>query len=366
MNSAHSIPPVGRRTQHRGGAREEALDPAEAGRRLVERLERELHVRAVVRRDHVEPQLDRAHPLEHVRHQQRVAERLAHLLAGGGDPGVVQPVRRERVPGRAGLRLLVLVVREAQVDAAAVDVEGVAEVLVGHRGALDVPARTTRAPRGRPGGGLRLGGLLPALPEREVARVALAARVGVRGGLHVVDLLPRQLAVRRPRQHVEVDVTGAVGGRIGVAPLDQRGDQLDHLRDVPRRGRLVRRSRDVERGVRLVELVAHLVGEVVPGTTLLGGLRQDLVVDVGGVADERDVVPGHPQPALQDVEVHARADVADVRLRLHREPAQVDARLPLLEGNEVTDSAGRCVIELEGHAAIVVAARSPAGILSRR
>ena len=196
-----------------GGAVEEVLDPAEAGGRLVERLEGELDVRAVVGRDDVVAQLDAAHPLEHRRDEQRVAERLAHLLAGRGDPGVVQPVRRERVPRRTRLGLLVLVVREPQVDAAAVDVEGRAEVLAGHRRALDVPARPTRAPGARPRGGLGLGVLLPALPQREVARVALAARVGVLGRLHVVEALVGQLAVRRPRPHVEVHVARAVLGR---------------------------------------------------------------------------------------------------------------------------------------------------------
>ena len=328
---------------------EEALDPAEAGRRLVERLEAELDVRAVVGRHDVEPQLDPADPLEHGRDQQRVAERLAHLLAGGGDPGVVHPVRRERVPGRAGLGLLVLVVREAQVDAAAVDVERGAEVLLCHRGALDVPAGTARTPRRRPGGGRRLGLLLPALPQREVARVALAARVGVPGGLHVVDLLVRELAVLRPGADVEVDVAGAVLGGVRVPAHDQLGDQLDHLRDVAGGAGLVRRRQHVDRGQRLVELAVHGVGEVVPGTALLRGLGQDLVVDVGDVADERDVVAGAGQPAPQHVEVDRRPDVPDVRLRLDRQAAHVDARLPLLEGNEVTDFAGRGVVQPEGH-----------------
>src|SRR4029453_17873138 len=107
---------------------------------------------AVVGGNEVVAQLDAADPLEHARDEQAVAERLAHLLAGGGDPRVVHPVRRELVAGRAGLRLLVLVVREAQVDATAVDVEGGAEVLPGHRRALDVPARSARAERARPGG----------------------------------------------------------------------------------------------------------------------------------------------------------------------------------------------------------------------
>ena len=41
----------------------------------------------------------------------------------------------------------------------------------------------------------------------------------------------------------------------------------------------------------------------------------------------------------------------DVRLRLHGQTADVDARLPLLEGNEVTDFAGRGVVQPEGHPA---------------
>ena len=53
---------------------------------------------------------------------------------------------------RAGQRLrrLVLVVREHEVDAAAVDVELHAQQRLGHRRALDVPARPARGPRARP------------------------------------------------------------------------------------------------------------------------------------------------------------------------------------------------------------------------
>ena len=69
------------------------------------------------------------------------------------------------------------------------------------------------------------------------------------GGLHVVEALPGQLAVRRPGAHVEVDVARAVLGGVGVAARDQLADQLDHLRDVAGRARLVRRRQHVERGV---------------------------------------------------------------------------------------------------------------------
>ena len=82
----------------------------------------------------------------------------------------VQPVPRELVARAFGLRDLVLVVREHEVVAAAVDVEAVAEDLERHRRALDVPAGPARAPRRRP---RRLAGLRR-LPQREVDRAALA------------------------------------------------------------------------------------------------------------------------------------------------------------------------------------------------
>ena len=346
------------------GALEVGLDASEADRGLLERLEAELDVAAVVGRDDVVAQLDATEALQHRRDGQAVAQRLAHLLAGGGDPGVVHPVRREAVPGRAALGLLVLVVREAQVDAAAVDVEGLAEVLAGHRRALDVPAGPARAPGAGPRRGRGLGGLA-ALPQGEVARVALAAGVGVLGRLHVVEALPGQLAVRRPRAHVEVDVARPVGGGVGVALVHQLLDERDHLGHVGGRGRLVGGRQHVERAVGPVELARHLVGQVPPRPALLGRLGEDLVVDVGDVADERHLEALVGQPAAQHVEVDRRAHVAHVRLRLHRQPAHVHARPALLQGDEVADVARGGVVEPESHGSSVGASPSAPRIPGR-
>jgi hypothetical protein len=53
---------------------------------------------------------------EHVGGEGEVAERLRHLLPVDRHEAVVHPVPGERVAGRGGLRQLVLVVREAQVE----------------------------------------------------------------------------------------------------------------------------------------------------------------------------------------------------------------------------------------------------------
>src|SRR6476620_104106 len=126
---------------------QEALDAVDRGLGLAQRRLVVLDRRAVVRRAQVVAEGQGPGDLGDLGDEQGVAERLAHLLAADGDPGVVQPVAREPEPGRARLGLLVLVVREAQVDAAAVDVERLAQVLAGHRRALDVPARAARPVR---------------------------------------------------------------------------------------------------------------------------------------------------------------------------------------------------------------------------
>src|SRR5829696_7692878 len=92
-------------------------------------------------------------------HVEDVAQRLCHLVADLTLQG--EGALRVR-PGALGE--LVLVVREAQVRAAAVDVRSVRQVLLDHCRALDVPARPSRSPWALPGGLAGLGGL----PEREV------------------------------------------------------------------------------------------------------------------------------------------------------------------------------------------------------
>src|SRR6185503_19243649 len=73
--------------------------------------------------------------------------------------------------GTAGLGNFVFVVRELEVDSAAMDVEMFAELLRRHGGALDVPAGTALAPIRGPG---RFAGLR-GFPQHEVERIALGA-----------------------------------------------------------------------------------------------------------------------------------------------------------------------------------------------
>ena len=89
-----------------------------------------------------------ANPCQQLVDGHEVAEALRHLLAFDLQEAVVHPVIRHhrRMEGATRLRDLVLVMRKHQIDAAAVDVEGLAETLPGHGRAFDVPARPARRP----------------------------------------------------------------------------------------------------------------------------------------------------------------------------------------------------------------------------
>ena len=120
--------------QERGAVVEIGVVPLEAGAVVV------LHQR--------EPDGTGIGRLEQVADEHEVAERLRHLLALVAHHRRVHPVAGERLAGDAlALRDLALVVREDEVGAAAVQVDGGAELVHGHHRALDVPAGATDAER---------------------------------------------------------------------------------------------------------------------------------------------------------------------------------------------------------------------------
>src|SRR4029450_11935524 len=150
---------------------EQTAQALEGALAVLDALLRPLDQVPIVSAEHPEPQRVGAMALDDLADVQRVAERLRHLLLAHVDHAVVHPVAGERLAGTGlGLGDLALVMRKDQILAAAVKVERGAEILHGHRGALDVPPRPTRSPRTVPGGLARLRGL----PQREIARIALA------------------------------------------------------------------------------------------------------------------------------------------------------------------------------------------------
>src|SRR6201999_4453587 len=115
----------------------------------------------------------------------------------------------------------VLVVREHEVLAARMEIEGVAEELHRHRGALDMPAGPAITERRLPGGLAGLSGL----PEREVAGGILVVFIDIdaRTVFDTFKIFLRQLSVLGKARDAEVPgaVFGAVGNVFGGKALNE-------------------------------------------------------------------------------------------------------------------------------------------------
>src|SRR5438128_7355364 len=76
----------------------------------------------------------------------KIAERLGHFLTFNEKMLGVKPVARKRLASSAlTLRDFVFVMRESEIDAAGMNVQGFTEIFHGHGRTFDVPARAARA-----------------------------------------------------------------------------------------------------------------------------------------------------------------------------------------------------------------------------
>ena len=230
---------------------------ANAGLGLAQRLLAVLDHRAVVRGAEVVAQHDRARVLTISETSTELPSDLHIFSPLMVTQALCTQYRAKLVAEGLGLGDLVLVVREDQVEAAAVDVEGVAEVLVGHRRALQVPAGPAAAP-GR-------------LPARRLGSPGLAPfhRAKSRGSRLPVSPSPERLARCRrslvgqravPGEGADVEVDVAVG-LVGVAAFDEAAHHLDHLGDVAGGARLVGGRQAAEGVVAVVEGALVLVAD---------------------------------------------------------------------------------------------------------
>ena len=317
-----------------GDTRERVLGTLQALPRKVER-------RAIARLQHQQAQGGSGVLLEHLGQRKEVAERLGHLLAVDQQHARVHPgVGEALVPGAGGLGALILVMREGQVGAAAVDIDRGAQVAVNHGGALGVPTRTALAPRARPAGLAGLGGL----PQGKVERVVLVlVLLDARAHHQVVDVTTRDLTVIGIAAHGKVHV--AVIGSIGMALLDKRLDHGDHGADLLG-------GAGAHIGIEHVggthdadELVGELRGDLGGRAALLIGALDDLVIDIGEVLGKRDFVATRDEPAADHIEADERAGVADVDVVVDRGAAHVHADLAGLDRLELFLFMGSAVVD---------------------
>ena len=278
--------------------------------------------------------------LQQVPKGMEIALGLGHLLAIHDEMLPVDPVAHEGLGG-GGLALsnLVLVVGKDEVHRAAMQVEGLAQVLHAHGGTLDVPSRTTGTQRGLPSRFPVPG----SLPQDEVPRILLVVFVHVHAGpspnslpvqLGQLPVVPEGLdpeidrsvllvgvasGLKLPDQgHHVIDVIGRVNGSVGF--LDAQ--PIAVLEKGP--GKAVRKGSELSDGLRF-------------------GVPDGLVVNVGDVHDVKDPKALVPQIALQNVLEDEGSEVSDVDKVIHRRTAGVHFDLPGLQRFKGFDSPGEGV-----------------------
>ena len=110
----------------------------------------------------------------------------------------------------------------------------------------------------------------------------LHARLDARARPHRVQRAVAELAVLLIAADTEVDI--AVG-LVGVAGVDEAGDDLDDLGHLLSGAGVLVGIADVERGHVREVLADVTLGELFDGRSLLGSAVDELVVDVGEVLD---------------------------------------------------------------------------------
>ena len=220
------------------------------------------------------------------------------------------------------------------------DVDRSAQVAVHHGGALGVPTGAALAPGARP---TRLAGL-GGLPQGKVERIVLVlVLLDARTNHKVIDVAARDLAIVGIAAHGKVHI--AVIGSVSVALLDKRLDHGDHGTDLLGGAGAHIGIEHVGGAHDADELVRELRRDLGGRSALLVGALDDLVIDIGEVLCERDLVAARDEPTADHVKADERAGIADVDVVVDRGAAHIHADLAGLDGLELFLFMGSAVVD---------------------
>ena len=192
-----------------------------------------------------------------------------------------------------------------------------------------MPSRTAPSPGTIPGRFARLG----RFPEREVQRISfLFARLNAYSRLELVEIAPRQLGVLGIRSDRKIHVPLRF---VGEPALDQRPNERDDLRQVIAHLRRDVRLDQSQRPRIFPELFHEARCQRDRVLAAIAGCIDDLVVDVGEIADVGDLEAAVAQIADDDIESGEGPRIADVDEVVDRGTSHIDAELSRFEWNEL-------------------------------
>ena len=281
---------------------------------------------------------------------------LAHFAVAGVQVGHMEPLG---APGMAQIAFrlgdFIGVVGESVGDAAAVEVQIFAVILHGDAGALDMPAGIAHTPRRIP-----LQRLILKLglgePEDEVVLVPL---VGVLF-YALTDADSQILLVVVIKDIITLELAGVeihvAAGKIGVAGVQQLGDDLDIVIDQAGGGLNGVRPLDIQLAAVVKESVGIVLGHLHDGLVLPVSALEHFIlafVSVRGqmahvrdVHDTVDAVAGIAQELFQHVLHDIAAEVADVGEVIHRGAAGIHFHMAGGVGGEFSFLMGSGVVKI--------------------
>ena len=232
--------------------------------------------------------------------------------------------------------------RKGQVDAAAVNVQRVAQIFERHGRALDVPAGTSRPDRRLPE---MLAGF-GSFPQGEVARVVLvvAVHIHARAGLHprhvnfgkfAVGWKFRDLVIRR------------AFARVGQPLFGESLDQLHHVVDMlGGAGNMFGRLQI--QGAAIVQIRLNVFVRVFANADARRRrFLNDAIVHVGEVHHLNDAKSLRLQVPPQDILKHKCAEIPNVSEIVDRRPASVRAHFAGHQRNKRLRLAGHGVVKAD-------------------
>ena len=280
----------------------------------------------------------------------KIAERFRHFLIVDQQVCAMHPVAHKFFPGHAfALRNLCFMMRKNVIDAAAVNVELIAEQCRGHGATFDMPPRPSPPPGRIPANIAVL--FIPRFPKREVADVfflvLVAPDTSRRPQLFQIQM--RQLSVFG--KFIDAKVDRLVLRLICEIAFNQLGDHLDHAREIVRlgRARIFIGAFDPQSVEIFKKSALERFGESVQRNFRLPRPANGFVIDIGDVHHPMHFEAAHFEVPLQQIFENVGAKISNVRVAINRRSAGVHRDIRRVTRGELLQRAGVSVEEMESH-----------------
>ena len=240
-----------------------------------------------------------------------------------------------------GLCDFIFVMREDQIAAATMEVECIAQIVGGHGRAFDVPARASLAPRAFPEW---FAGLCR-FPKCKVSRISLfIIDFDAGAGQHIFDLASGKLAVVFECRNVIVNIAAK---DIGMPLLDQCLHHIDDVLHVIGHSRIHIGTTDMELIHDFKVRINVTIGDRFPVAAFRIGFIDDLIIDIREILYKGHFITDEFQIATDDIPSNSRTGIADMRMVVGSDSADVDLRFSFFDRMEYFFFFCQCVIYLD-------------------